>query len=63
MEKQRVSSKRVLARRLARELSAEELSAVGGYGTSFAGTGGCANGLGEDMSAVDCCNGPDRFAC
>jgi hypothetical protein len=63
MEKREVSSKRVLARRLAKELNDKELLAVGGRGTSYAGSGGCVGGLGADVTSVDCCDGPDRFAC
>lgn len=63
MEKKKVGFKRVLARRLARELSTEELSAIGGRGTSYAGTGGCVDGRAGDVAGVDCCDGPDRFAC
>lgn len=63
MEKQKASSKRVLARRLAKELSMEELLAVGGQGTSYAGTGGCIEGKSADVTGVDCSDGPDRFVC
>lgn len=63
MEKQKVGSKRVLARRLAKELSEAELAAIGGRGTSYSGTGGCVEGRGADVAAVDSCDGFDRFAC
>lgn len=63
MEKQKTGSKRVLARRLAKELSTEELSVIGGQGTSYAGTGGCVDGKGGDVAGVDCCDGADRFVC
>lgn len=62
MEKKKVGFKRVLARRLARELSTEELSAIGGRGTSYAGTVG-TDGRCNDAVGVDCCDGPDRLAC
>ena len=62
MEKQK-DSKRVLARRLAKELSVEELAAVAGQGTSYSGTGTCVGGLSEDVRGVDCCDGVDRYAC
>jgi hypothetical protein len=37
VEKTKLGSKRVLARRLAKELSQEELLAIGGQGTSYSG--------------------------
>lgn len=62
MEKQRVNGKRVLARRLARELRPEELSAIGGRGTSYAGTFD-AGGRCSDAVGMDCCVGGDRLVC
>ena len=56
--------KRVLARRLATNLTREALQRVCGEGTSYSGTGSCdAQGRGEDIQAVDCCNGNDTFRC
>lgn len=56
--------RRILARKLATELTSEKLQKVGGQGTSYAGTGSCdAQGRGEDIEAVDCCIGDDTFKC
>lgn len=56
--------RRILARRVATELTSEKLKAVGGQGTSYTGTGSCdAQGRGEDVEAVDCCVGGDTFKC
>lgn len=63
MKKLKVGPTRVLARRLATELSAEELRSIGGQGTSYSGTGSCVGGLGEDVREVDCVDGQDTFQC
>jgi len=56
--------RRVLARRLATELSAQELAEVCGQGTSYAGTGGCDSaGRAADIYANDCVNGGDVYKC
>ncbi len=55
--------KRVLARRLARELTSEELGQVGGHGTSYGGTGSCINGKADDIEGRDCVDGQDTFEC
>lgn len=58
------TAKRVLARQLATEMTREALRRVCGEGTSYSGTGSCdAQGRGEDIQAVDCCNGGDTFKC
>jgi hypothetical protein len=54
--KKKVSENRVLARRLARELPAEELRKAEGSGTSYASTD-----YGYDVQGVDCCIGPDKM--
>lgn len=55
-----VQSKRVLARRLAQELSREELSRVAGRGTSYYGTGWKSpDGRYDDIRAGDCIDGSD----
>lgn len=55
---------RVLARRLARELTPEELQQVCGQGTSYYGTLGCDEAdRGGDIRAGDCVNGDDTFQC
>lgn len=56
MKKKDVSANRVLARRLARELPAEEMRKAGGSGTSYASTD-----YGYDVQGVDCCVGPDKM--
>lgn len=61
--KREQNSKRVLARCLAREIKPEELSAIFGRGTSYGGTGGCIDGKSPDVTALDCCDGLDRYAC
>ncbi|HBL28756.1 MAG TPA: hypothetical protein DD490_18125 [Acidobacteria bacterium] len=63
MQKQKMGTQRVLARRLAKELSAEQLATLGGRGTSYGGTGGCIDGKARDIEARDCCNGSDVFVC
>jgi hypothetical protein len=56
MQKKSLCGKRVLARRLARNLTAEELNKTLGTGTSYMSTD-----YGYDVSAVDCCIGPDKM--
>jgi hypothetical protein len=56
MKKNCSSGGRVLARRLARELSAEELKKSSGNGTSYRSTD-----YGFDVEGCDCCEGPDRM--
>lgn len=53
---------RVLARKLARTLTAEEMQRVCGRGTSYVGTG-TQDFLGRwgDIGAVDCVEGPDTL--
>jgi hypothetical protein len=63
MNKKMVSTKRVLARRLARELTIEELNAATGMGTSYGGTMCNAQGLGLDVEGRDSVNGGDTYAC
>lgn len=64
MQKAENREKRVLARRLALELSAEELSQVAGQGTSYAGTGGCdSSGRALDVEANDCTPENDTYTC
>lgn len=64
MRKEVAPKARVLARKLAKELTAEDLKAIQGCGTSFYGTGGCDGaGRGADARAGDCVDGPDTFVC
>jgi hypothetical protein len=58
-----IVKKRVLARRLARELTFAEIQQVCGQGTSYFGTGTCADGRGEDVEGRDCVNGADTYQC
>ena len=62
-EKRKTES-RVLARRLARELTPAEVQQICGHGTSYYGTLGCDEaGRGGDIRAGDCVNGDDTFQC
>lgn len=64
MQKAGNREKRVLARRLALELSAAELGQVAGQGTSYAGTGGCdSSGRALDVEANDCTPENDTYTC
>lgn len=55
-------TQRILARRLALELSTEELGKICGQGTSYYGSGSTdGSGRREDFWAGDCCEGPDRL--
>jgi hypothetical protein len=56
MRKKNASGNRVLARRLARELPAEEMRKIAGNGTSYMHTD-----YGYDVQGVDCCVGPDKM--
>lgn len=55
MQKKSLPWNRVLARRLARDLSADELQKTLGNGTSYRHTD-----YGYDVEGVDCCVGPDK---
>jgi hypothetical protein len=64
MEKAPESRNRVLARRLAMELSSEQLSRIGGQGTSWGGTVDCdPQGRGVDIQPIDCVEGADTYKC
>lgn len=64
MQKALEGGNRVLARRLALELSVEELRQVAGQGTSYAGTGGCdSSGRAMDVEANDCTPENDTYNC
>lgn len=54
--KKSLSANRVLARRLAKELSAEELKNTASTGTSYRSTD-----YGFDVEGVDCCIGADKM--
>jgi len=56
MKKKIASKNRVLARRLAKELTADELRRSSGDGTSYRSTD-----YGYDVEGCDCCIGPDRM--
>jgi hypothetical protein len=56
MKKGIAPQNRVLARRLARQLSVDELRKSSGNGTSYRSTD-----YGYDVEACDCCIGPDRM--
>lgn len=60
--KKEQTTERILARRLALELSTEELSQICGQGTTWCGSGSTdAQGRREDIYQGDCCEGPDRL--
>jgi hypothetical protein len=61
MEKREVPT-RVLASRLARQLTAQEMQVICGRGTSYGGTG-TQDFLGRwgDIGAFDCVEGSDTF--
>jgi hypothetical protein len=64
MEKSLEIRKRVLARRMATELSPAQLARVAGQGTSWGGTGGCdSQGRGVDVQPIDCVEGGDTYKC
>jgi hypothetical protein len=63
MTKSGSTTKRVLARQLARVLTVEDLQAVASQGTSYGGTMCDGDGKARDIEGRDCVNGGDTFAC